>query len=207
MKVYIGKYPNDWWTTRLWREKIIARRHGKEFCFEVKEEDYDWVDRAIDRFSDFWQDVLNVTINQIVKHRKQKIKIRIDPHDTWSMDHTLSYIIHPMLIQLKNTNHGSGFVDDEDVPEHLRTTAATPLTEDEKETGHTDELWSKRWDYVMDEMIYAFEMKLKGDWDMEIWHRGGDYWDDEKFAERKAIQDRISNGFRLFGKYYEGLWD
>jgi len=23
----------------------------------------------------------------------------------------------------------------------------------------------------------------------------------------KAYQKRISNGFRLFGKYYEGLWD
>ena len=24
---------------------------------------------------------------------------------------------------------------------------------------------------------------------------------------RKAYQERISNGFRLFGKYYENLWD
>jgi hypothetical protein len=23
----------------------------------------------------------------------------------------------------------------------------------------------------------------------------------------KVVQTRISNGFRLFGKYYEGLWD
>jgi hypothetical protein len=23
----------------------------------------------------------------------------------------------------------------------------------------------------------------------------------------QAYQDRISNGFRLFGKYYEALWD
>jgi hypothetical protein len=23
----------------------------------------------------------------------------------------------------------------------------------------------------------------------------------------KIVEDRITNGFRLFGKYYQGLWD
>ena len=27
------------------------------------------------------------------------------------------------------------------------------------------------------------------------------------FVGMKRHQDRMSNGFRLFGKYYEGLWD
>jgi hypothetical protein len=42
---------------------------------------------------------------------------------------------------------------------------------------------------------------------VEIYKRQPEGWDDEKFAERKAINDRIANGFRLFGKYYRGLWD
>jgi len=29
----------------------------------------------------------------------------------------------------------------------------------------------------------------------------------EDKEEMKAEQERISNGFRLFGKYYESLWD
>ena len=24
---------------------------------------------------------------------------------------------------------------------------------------------------------------------------------------RKKVEERINNGFRLFGKYYQGLWD
>jgi hypothetical protein len=38
-------------------------------------------------------------------------------------------------------------------------------------------------------MLFAFESK-RDDWDYDM-----------------AYQARISNGFRLFGKYYEGLWD
>ena len=38
--------------------------------------------------------------------------VKIDYWDTWSMDHTLSYIIVPMLKQLKATKHGAPYVDD-----------------------------------------------------------------------------------------------
>ena len=51
----------------------------------------------------------------------KKEYIKIDYWDTWSMDHTLSPIILKMLKQLKATKHGSGFIDMEDVPEHMRT--------------------------------------------------------------------------------------
>ena len=57
---------------------------------------------------------------------ERKIVIHIDDYDTWSMDHTLAPIIAPMLKQLKATKHGAPFVDDEDVPEHLRSTNAKP---------------------------------------------------------------------------------
>ena len=41
------------------------------------------------------------------KDGEQKKSIRIDPWDTWSMDHTLAEIIHPMLKQLRKTAHGA----------------------------------------------------------------------------------------------------
>jgi len=44
--------------------------------------------------------------------KDRKIKIQIDPWDTWSTDHTLSLIIHPLLVQLQKTKHGSPNVDD-----------------------------------------------------------------------------------------------
>jgi hypothetical protein len=128
--------------------------------------------------------------------RTQKVKVKIDRWDTWSMDHTLAPIILPMLVQLKETKHGSPWVDDEDVPGELRSTNAPPKEND----WDTDDFHHLRWDWVLDEMIWAFEQKCRDDW-MDDY----DYsWDSE---EAKAHQERMSNGFRLFGKYFENLWD
>jgi hypothetical protein len=124
----------------------------------------------------------------------QVIEVHIDKYDTWSMDHTLAPIILPMLKQLQETKHGAPLVDDEDVPEELKSTSA-PTKENDWDT---DDNWHKRWDWVLDEMIYAFDCKANKD-DVIM-----------RFENTKEIdkeQERISNGFRLFGKYYEALWD
>ena len=108
------------------------------------------------------------------------------------MDHTLSYIIVPMLIQLKDTNHGAPNVDYDDVPEELR-----PSEEWIKRynyDGETDPYFFIRWDWILDEMIWAFTYK-RDNFDTIL---------EENVSE---VQDRLSNGFRLFGKYYESLWD
>ena len=119
-------------------------------------------------------------------------QIIIHPWDTWSMDHTLSLIILPMLKQLKQTQHGAPAVDYEDVPEELHP------NEDEITHRETDKNYFKRWEYVLDEMIYAFDCKANKD---------EPYMLIEDIEEIKKEQQRISNGFRLFGKYYESLWD
>jgi hypothetical protein len=147
------------------------------------------------------------------------------------MDHTLALIVLPMLRQLKRDKHGAPLVDDEDVPEHLRSTAA-PARENEWDTDANHFL---RWDWAMDEMIFAFECKLDDSWedafreghiDMQWIPVDADGNEvpkgEHKYTEMrrgpndtykcdyegmKVVQARISNGFRLFGKYYEGLWD
>ena len=158
-------------------------------------------------------------------HSKQKrtVKVHIDRWDTWSMDHTLGYIVLPMLKQLNEKKHGAPFVDDKDVPAELRSTAAPPKEND----YDTDENHFKRWDWVMGEMIFAFETKAGSleDWEDQFhtgehdiqWKKleGGNSEmirgpnDTSKYdmKGRKAYQKRISNGFRLFGRYYENLWD
>lgn len=161
----------------------------------------------------------------IDKKKKRKIKVHIDRWDTWSMDSTLSHIILPMLKQLKSTIHGAPYVDDEDVPEHLRSTSAPPLTEEQKNVHDVDDNHFKRWEYVLDEMIFAFQSKVDDNWEEQFTTGEYDYrskktendlyemiegpkhtavtdWDG-----RKAYAARIQNGFRLFGKYYQGLWD
>jgi hypothetical protein len=112
------------------------------------------------------------------------------------MDHTLAPIILPMLRQLVDTKHGAPDVDFEDVPEEL-----LPTDEEIKaylKDGSTDKNFFARWDWVMDEMIYAFDCKANKD---DVYMRL------ESQEEIQAEQARISNGFRLFGKYYEALWD
>lgn len=155
--------------------------------------------------------------------RKQKIDVRIDPWDTWSMDHTLAHIITPMLKQLRATQHGAPAVDMDDVPEELRK----PKLVGEYDV---DENYFKRWEYVLDEMIFAFESKLT-DWEDQFWKVKPEIdWENPTEADispsgvnvtplrwktegecdwegRTKYQERITNGFRLFGKYYEGLWD
>ena len=104
---------------------------------------------------------MKVTLGKYSKNinGERKISIKTDPWDTWSLDHTLSLIIHPLLIQLKNTTHGSPLVDDEDVPEELKSTSAPPK---EKEWD-TDDNHHKRWEWVLDEMIWAFAQKVDDD--------------------------------------------
>ena len=130
---------------------------------------------------------------------KQKTRIKIHNYDTWSMDHTLAPIILPMLKQLKETKHGAPIVYDSDVPKELHMTKKEQAAFDKD--GSVSDKFFKRWDWIMDEMIWAFEQKCRDDW-MEDF----DYnkWDSEGV---KAHQERMTNGFRLFGKYYENLWD
>ena len=145
---------------------------------------------------------------------KQKTKIRIDRYDTWSMDSTLALIVLPMLKQLKETKHGAPKVDPEDVPQELRPTAEWKKAYEGD--GTTDPKFFERWDWIMDEMIWAFEQKCRDDWTEDYYGPwientdgkplGGHFeWTDDE--GRKAHQERMSNGFRLFGKYYENLWD
>ena len=115
---------------------------------------------------------------------ERKVSVKIDPFDTWNMDYTLALIIHPMLIQLKENAHGAPRVDDEDVPDELKSTAST---EPKKHEWEPDSTWHSRWDWVLDEMIWTFGQIIVGDW--------------------REYNARIENGLRLFGRYYRGLWD
>jgi len=145
--------------------------------------------------------------------------VRLDYWDTWSFDHTLADIILPGLRQLKATKHGAPFVDDEDVPEgmNLRSTEAEP----KENEWDIDSNHFKRWDWVLDEMIWAFEQKVTDEADSKFfdrsecgdekfpWDKDGQYVSKIKYDKEgyEAWHKRKSNGFRLFGRYYENLWD
>jgi hypothetical protein len=223
MKVYINKYRYHW----------LSPYHILEFiCFWEKNNDVfynhtdepnhtytKWVDR-LDPICKALQSVLDVI------HPKIDY-VKIDRWDTWSMDHTLGQIALPMLKQLQEKKHGAPFVDDEDVPEELKSTTAPP----KENEWDTDDNHFKRWDWVMNEMIFAFEHHLNKDWEKAYQKGESDYksvacnWDENgkatmykmvdgpnhtyecDYEGMQVVEERIKNGFRLFGRYYQNLWD
>ena len=92
-----------------------------------------------------------------------------------------------------------------------------------------------RWAWVLDEMIFAFECEVDDSWEEAfrsgdidtVWkpvdREGNDVTEEEAklfqmtdgpnhtykcdYAGMAVVQKRIDNGFRLFGRYYQGLWD
>ena len=198
MKVYISGYPNLWFMKRFdywWYQW----RYGK-YDWEIENPDK-W-DAAYEKFSEFMRVAVCRPHNWLVdKMRIQYVKI--DYSDTWSMDATLTPIILPMLKQLKETKHGSPFVKDEDVPEWLRSTAAAP-TEHEWDT---DEFHHARWDWVMSEMIWAFEQLNKDDEGEDAYRVGKtDYLFQAIDAEGNPIGEPEEIGSRTKNpnaKYYQ----
>ena len=145
--------------------------------------------------------------------KERKIEVKIDNYDTWSADHTLSYIILPMLKQLKKTTHGSPLIDNEDVPKHLQYITTEYwydqrtfefYEEDKKAENQYWKLHHKKWVWVMNEMIWAFTQIRNGDGDDKFFNKNNELIDKEGLSE---YHKRIDNGTRLFGKYYRGLWD
>jgi hypothetical protein len=239
MKVYIGNYRNHWYSPTTWFDYFFfwtdwSRCHRDKSIASALDEDRKWVDRPewVDRWSDRLTPV-SQAIQWVLDRVHPKINyVKIDRWDTWSMDSTLADIVLPMLQQLKRDKHGAPYVDPKDVPEHLRP---KKQTKKERESGHTDSTHFERWDWVLDEMIFAFEMKVKDDWkdafhsgEIDIlwvpvdkegnevdrkdarWHEmrhGPNHTHEIDMEGMRAVQKRITNGFRLFGVYFEALWD
>lgn len=227
MKVFIGPYINRWTTTAA-EYSYIKFRYPDKFHGDVDLAEGDVLDRAVEKFLDKWQDVLNATVNRIIDRRERKVKVHIDNYDVWSMDHTLSYIILPMLKKLRKTKHGSPYVDSKDVPANLR-----PNEKPNDANGYVDPTHHERWEWVLDEMIWAFEQVHSDDWDGQYHHNSDNhemyfekcsdisgysqlkfrdkdptapkYWYDKKGAD--AHRKRIARGLTFFGKYYQALWD
>jgi len=241
MKVYINRYKDHWispytiieyafyWTAwskcSRWTLEQTLENEKREVSQYVERPD--WVETWADRLTP-----VSRAIQWVLDRVDRKIDyVKIDRWDTWSMDHTLGLIALPMLRQLKETKHGAPFVDDEDVPDELKSTAAPP----KENEWDTDDNHFRRWDWALGEMIFAFEHKLDDSWQDAF--RSGEHditWipvdrdgnevpkGEHKYYQMgrgpndtyqcdyegmKVVEERIQNGFRLFGKYYQALWD
>ena len=218
MKVYISQYRNHWYSPYTFLEKVVYRR----------EIDYDdptivkWIHRLepISKSIQWFLDKIHPRVEYV----------KIDRWDTWNMDSTLALIVLPMLKQLKKDKHGSPFVEVEDVPEYMRTSSTEDYDDQECFDFYHEDTEKKgydlhdRWDWVLNEMIFAFESYFN-DWEEK--YRSGQHdiqWNKLEDGHSEMVsgpnntykcdyegmakeQKRIDNGLRLFGTYYRGLWD
>jgi hypothetical protein len=222
MKVYLSKYRNHWISPYTILEKV----------FFWREIEYD--EPLIDKLSNILNPFC-IGLQKVLDFVHPKIQyVKIDYYDTWSMDCTLSPIILPMLKQLKATKQGSGYIDLEDVPENLRYTTTEEYDAQETFDFYKDERTKKiecdvhvRYDWALSEMIWAFEQLNDEDWEDQYWITKPEvdftkHTEDEghgvtplrwkvkgecDWDGREKHQQRINNGLRLFGKYYQTLWD
>jgi len=208
MKVYIGPYVDRW--VSYVHDRYMERKYGYTDWPETQTR----FENFLEKTEDVLQWIYNHSINLYLDRKERNLKIRIDRYDTWSMDGTLAHIVVPMLKQLKETKHGAPAVEFKDVPEELMPPDAEATKKLYMENGEIDENFFKRWEWVLDEMIWSFEQKTI-DWEKQYY---GEWVEDKSnllgghhastdYDGLKAHQARMSNGFRLFGKYYENLWD
>jgi len=249
MRVKIGSYPSFVGPYQI-AEKII-------FWADKYNDDDVWADRqhklgtwlAEDRRGN--PTLLAKACGWLHKHLQnggeRRVKVRIDPTDVYSADHTLALVIAPTLRMLKDKKNGSPNVDNEDLPPELQMSERdTKIFNDghwdqtlqftDSEKSEINKKYHAGWDWVLDEMIWAFEQHEQGNWEDQF-HSGEHdiIWTDTdpagnevdpnyegKVLKRmdrgpndthvydhegaKAWSQRMANGRRLFAKYYEGLW-
>jgi hypothetical protein len=211
VKIVIGNYRNHWLSPYTILDKFFYWRKDYD---AYKKEPPKWLQTLCE-----WNQKLLDTVHPRIEY------IKIDPWDTWSMDLTIAPIILPMLKELQKSKHGSPCVDDEDVPDYLKSMNA-PRCENEWDT---DDNFFKRWDWILQEEIFAFESKIENDWMDQfksgvsdvIWVESDEMYEGDTCMEMKhgpshtqkydwdginAYEARIQNGFRLFGKYYSSHW-
>jgi hypothetical protein len=166
---------------------------------------------------------------------ERKIEINIEKFDTWSLDYSLALIILPALLQLKLTKHG--------IPSEFAEVGGEDWTSqnsfDFYKESHNEAFdeGCKRWEEVLDKMIWSFQQIAIEDYD-DQYHHGKinlgwkkvpdklfpnpvsgiqeplyqmvDKNPDEHWYDHKGHmlhEERIQEGLDLFGKYYRSLWD
>lgn len=198
MKVYIGPYINFIGPYQI-ADLLQCVGVSEARCFKIGT----WLSKT-------W---LIDVCEWIHAKRNRQVKIKLHRYDTWSIDATLGLVILALLKQYREHMRGAPYTQDADVPEELRSTACPPAKEYEIDANHF-----RRWEWVVDEMIWAFEQTTDPDSDDQFYTGREHFADVENFkkyydkvkvdsAGLKEHAERIQRGTTLFGKYYQGLWD
>lgn len=189
MRINIGPYP-DWIGPYQIAQKILFWKDKYE-------------DDIVHDFGKFLAEdkngnpsMLNRFCNWVDRKKKRKIKIKIDPYDTWNVDSTLSPVIHAILVEFVKDVPSTASVDREDVPEELHSTYGEY---NESDGGFSTQYSHEAWLYVLNEMIYAFDPE----WDKKYGFGSDSY----TYANYNEHAKRQQKGYELFGKYFSRIWN
>lgn len=178
---------------------------------------------------------MKVKIGKYKRDDSRNVDIQIDKFDTWSLDHSLALIILPALLQLKATGHGIpgnlAEVGGEDYNEQLSFDFYRETSNELFETVAV-----KRWEEMLDKMIWSFQQLVLDNWDDKYRHGADVEYDyikaspwvnpitnqtedtykieiknpDDHWTDYEGMRvhkERMQEGFELFGKYFLNLWD
>lgn len=205
-KSWIGPYQLTGWIKRIFGEKRYDKFTDSDF---------------FNKFSDF----VMPACTYVEKKRKRSIRIQIDKYDTWSADNTLSHIAVPLLEQLRDKKQGSPIIEDEDLPEYLQSVVRADV---DFTSGDQDDLIEARWNWIMNEIIWALTEHRDDTWEEMYYDRNvadpgktlAALTGEEIFAiippardaanvdfdGRLLHDERIQRGMELFGKYFRSMW-
>jgi len=211
MKVKIGPYIN-WFGPYQFADLFKYIGFSEETCEKIAEK------------------IPEKPFQYIYSLRKRKVKVKIDRYDVWSMDNTLALIILPMLKKLKESKQG---IPGSLFGEEYSNIVSSKEYWDEKENGRLHKRiekiqnqTEKKWNDIIDKMIWSFEQILDDSWEDQYWIvepiiDWKKYPEDEgketvpvRFVQKgkcdyegmKKHQERIQEGLELFGKHYLNLW-
>ena len=177
---------------------------------------------------------MKINIGKYPKTKPQKVVVEIERHDTWNMGHTLALIIYPMLLKLKEEKQGIPGEFADAGGENYVDQKSFEFYEESHDWAFQEKC--KEWDVVLDKMIWSFEQLIDDDWESKYHHgKHETEWVEcektmlnpvtgkmEKMYQMKdknpdghwydaeghrLHQERMQEGFELFGKYYQNLWD
>lgn len=197
MKVYIGPYIN-------W---VGPYQIASGILF--------FLDKDSDLVHKFGEYLSSTCVNSVCQYfhskKNRKVQVKLHKYDHWNVFHTIALIALPLLKELKIHKHGSGFVDDSDVPENLRSYNGT-----KKNEYDTDSNFHLRFEYILDEIIWTMENIVND--------KTSDFYEHTECDKNMDINEviksikvdhegldaynkRVQNGCVLFGKYFQNLWD
>jgi len=205
-----GKYPR-WYTTSGLESKWLMYRYGDR-GLDLHESKFDEIDHVVIGTLDGIQRILNKTINRYNEWRGQKVRVHVENHDIWSADATIAHMVLPLLEKLRDEKHGYPLIDPKEIeglPKELKPKKKE--AEEYSKKGLPDPKAEARWNWVLNEMIFAMECIIDNSWEDEFF--GRDDPDDMlsvKMIDKEGYDNthkRIDRGLRFFGLWFRALWD